>query len=67
MSSKIRRLEIRGLKKRGYFRTPFAVRKNALGKWEPVRVPRGGLILGPDDKPVGYQYPRVADLRSATA
>lgn len=67
MSSKVRRLEIRGMKARGFARTPFAVRKDAQGQWHPVRVLRGGLILGPDDNPVGYHWPRVADLRKAAA
>lgn len=65
MSSKPRRLEIRGMKARGYARTPFAVAKDASGSWRPVRVPRGGLILGPDDQPIGYHWPRIADLRQA--
>ncbi len=69
MSSLIRRLEIRGMKARGFARTPFAIRMNALGKWEPVRVPRGGLILGPEPecKVIGYHWPRTVNLRKAAA
>lgn len=67
MSSFIRRMEIRGLKARGFARTPFAIEKDASGSWHPVRVARGGLILDPDDKPVGYHWPRVVDVRQAAA
>lgn len=67
MSSFIRRMEIRGLKARGFARTPFGVKKDATGQWHPVRVARGGLILGPDDQPVSYRWPRVVDLRKAIA
>lgn len=67
MSSMVRRLEIRGMKARGFARTPYAIRKNALGQWEPVRVPRGGLILGPEPEcqAIGYHWPRTVDLRKA--
>ncbi|NWK96525.1 hypothetical protein DM806_12810 [Sphingobium lactosutens] len=60
-------MEIRGLKARGYARTPFSIAKDAQGQWHPVRVPRGGLILDADDKPIGYHWPRVVDLRRAAA
>ncbi len=69
MSSLPRRIEIRGLKARGYGRTPFRIVKDAQGKERPVRVARGGLILGPEPElqPIGYRWPRIADLRRAAA
>lgn len=67
MSSKPRRLEIRGLKARRYGRTPFRMVKDALGIFRPVRVSRGGLILDPNNEPIGYRWPRVVDLRRMDA
>jgi len=66
MSSLLRRMEIRGLKARGFARTPYRIAKDALGRDRPVRVARGGLILARDDTPVSYRWPRVVDLRKAT-
>jgi len=67
MSSMLRRIEIRGLKARGYARTPYRIVKDADGQQRPVRVERGGLILGsePENAPVGYRWPRVIELRKA--
>ncbi|MEO7467763.1 MAG: hypothetical protein ABIV36_12165 [Sphingobium limneticum] len=67
MSSMLRRMEIRGLKARGYARTPYRIVKDADGQERPVRVERGGLILGPepDHAPVGYHWPRIVELRKA--
>lgn len=69
MSSLPRRIEIRGLKARGYGRTPYRIMKDALGIERPVRVARGGLILSPEPEmePIGYRWPRVVDLRKAAA
>lgn len=68
MSSLPRRLEISGLKARGYARTPYCIMKDAAGMERPVRVARGGLILGPDPEnaPVGYRWPRAIALRQAS-
>lgn len=65
MSSKLRRLEIRGLKASGYWRSPYRVVKDILGVKRPVRVDRGGLILDPLNQPVGYHWPRIVDVRKA--
>ncbi|MEA3389372.1 MAG: hypothetical protein U9R64_08910 [Pseudomonadota bacterium] len=67
MSSKPRRMEIRGLKARGFGRTPYRMVKDALGVLRPIRVTRGGLILDPTNQPVGYRWPRVVDLRRMDA
>ena len=67
MSSLLRRMEIRGLKARGYGRTRYRIEPGIDGRERPVPVARGGLILDPDDEPVGYRWPRVADLRQASA
>lgn len=69
MSSLPRRLEIRGLKSRGYRRESFRLARDDDGMIRPVRVTRGGIILGPEPKnsPVGYHWPRVVDLRQAAA
>lgn len=69
MSSLTRRMEIRGLKARGYARTPYRIVKDVLGRERPVRVARGGLILGPEPalSPIGYRWPRVVELRRAAA
>lgn len=65
MSSLPRRMEIRGLKSRGYARTPYRLQKDAWGQLRPVRVQRGGLILDPEDGPVGIHWPTVAQLRAS--
>jgi hypothetical protein len=67
MSSMLRRIEIRGLKARGYARTPYRIVKYVDGRERPVRVDRGGLILGPEPEnaPIGYRWPRVMELRKA--
>lgn len=69
MSSFTRRIEIRGLKARGYARTPCRIVKDVMGRERPVRVARGGLILGPEPEcaPIGYRWPRMVDLRRAAA
>ncbi|MFC3097365.1 hypothetical protein [Alteraurantiacibacter palmitatis] len=59
MSSLVRRLQIRMMKARGYRRTNYAIRKDIDGQLRPVQVPRGGLILDPNDKPIGYHWPRT--------
>lgn len=65
MSSLLRRIEIRGLKARGYGRTPYRIAKDVNGRERPVRVARGGLILGPEPAlaRIGYRWPRVVDMR----
>lgn len=50
MSSLVRRLQIRAIKERGYVRTM----RDACGN--PVR--RGGIIVDPDNKPIGTRWPR---------
>lgn len=67
MSSLLRRIEIRGLKARGYGRTPYRIAKDIDGRDRPVRVARGGLILGPEPElaRIGYRWPRVVDMRKA--
>jgi hypothetical protein len=60
-------MEIRGLKARGFARTPYRIVKNAAGEDRPIRVARGGLILDPDDQPIGYHWPRLVDLQRAAA
>lgn len=69
MSSLPRRMEIRGLKARGFGRTPYRIVKDAQGIERPVRVASGGLILGPepDMETIGYRWPRIVDLRKAAA
>lgn len=69
MSSLPRRLEIRGLKARGFRRETFRLSRDADGILRPVRIAHGGIILGPEpeNKPDGYRWPRVVDLRQASA
>lgn len=65
MSSLLRRIEIRSLKARGYARTDYRIQKDVLGRDRPVKVARGGLIVGPEpeNRFIGYRWPRVIDLR----
>lgn len=60
VSSLTRRLQIRGLKARGFARTPFRLAKEPDGTMTPQRVKRGGLILDPANEPIGYRWPRIA-------
>lgn len=60
MSSLVRRLEIRALKGMGFRRTKFHQRTDEQGRKYLSPVVRGGLILDPHDKPVGYRWPRRA-------
>jgi len=60
MSSLTRRMQIRGMKRRGFFRTPFRIERDADGQQRPVRVKSGGLILNPFGALVGYRWPRSA-------
>lgn len=67
MSSLTRRLEIRGMKACGFARTHYKLLRDVTGTERPVHVSRGGLILNSDDEPVGYHWPRAANLRTASA
>lgn len=69
MSSLPRRLEIRGLKARGYGRETYRLTCDGDGMVRPVRVARGGIILGPEPEnaPIGYRWPRVVEMRKAVA
>ena len=67
MSSLVRRLQIREMKRRGYERTLYKLVKNARGDWEQYPVRRGGIILDPDNKPIGYQWPRFIPRTSDEA
>lgn len=51
-------MQIRGLKGLGYRRTRYRIVEDVEGTERSVPVARGGLILGPDDKPVGYHWPQ---------
>lgn len=67
MSSLTRRLEIRSLKARGFARTPYRIVKDAEGRERPQPMARGGLILDAHDRPVGYRWPRIVDMRAKAA
>lgn len=58
MSSLVRRMEIRAMKARGFHRTPFLIERGPDGAQRLRRVARGGLILDPNDQPIGTRWPR---------
>ena len=60
MSSLTRRMQIRGLKARGSVRTKYRVAVGDDGQPTLKPVRRGGLIIDPQDEPVGYRWPRRA-------
>lgn len=59
MSSLPRRMQIRALKRLGYGRTRYALRRDAEGVMRPVAVSRAGIILDADDNIVGYRWPTI--------
>lgn len=62
MSSMVRRMEIRGLKARGLYRSKFRFAKNAKGEEVKLRVPRGGMIFDGKGERVGYHWPRASSV-----
>lgn len=62
MSSLTRRMEIRGLKARGLYRTKFRYTKNEKGQEVRLRVARGGMIHNGLGDRVGYRWPRIASV-----
>ena len=58
MSSMIRRMEIRRMKKIGFVRSKFAFRRDKDGKLQRVFARRGGMILNPDGDAIGYNWPK---------
>ena len=57
MSSLTRRIQIRQLKKLGWLRAPYVLKKNAHGNIVKEPVSRGGLILDSNNNPFGYRWP----------
>lgn len=58
MSNLPRRMQIRALKRLGYGRTRYALRRDVEGVMRPVAVSRAGIILDANDNIVGYRWPK---------
>jgi hypothetical protein len=66
VSSLIRRLQIRMMKKRaGYTREKWILVKNKRGDLVPQSVKRGGEITDHNDNPIGRHWPRFMPKRFA--
>jgi hypothetical protein len=60
MSSLVRRLQIRMMKKRGYVRQTQKVVEGANGFPQIIRLKRGeGQIISPAGEPIGRHWPRM--------
>lgn len=68
MSSYVRRLEIRLMKRAGFTREKWMViRDPATGSPKPVECKRGGEITDPDDVPIGRHWPTAVPARALPA
>jgi hypothetical protein len=59
MSSLVRRLQIRMMKRAGYTRNKWKLVRKPNGDPETVQVKRGGEITDRDDNPIGRHWPRA--------
>lgn len=59
MSSLVRRIKKRLLKKMGYTRNRWV-----MVNGQPVDCRKGGEITDPNDTPIGIHWPRLRDLKS---
>lgn len=63
MSSLIRRLQIRMMKRSGYTRNKWIVVRHPNGEPGIVKVKRGGEITDRDDNPIGRHWPEFMPRR----
>jgi hypothetical protein len=66
MSSLVRRLSIRAMKRAGYTREKWILVKNKRGDLVPQDVKRGGEITDADDNPIGRRWPVCIAARADT-
>jgi|GEM_PF-2717233 len=59
MSSLVRRIQIRALQRQGFVRTKTKPFTRPDGKVELRPVRKGGVILNPDGREIGYRWPRA--------
>lgn len=64
MSSFVRRIEIRVMKRAGYTREKWIIRRDPSGQPKVVNVRRGGEITDPDDAPIGRLWPNAVPKRA---
>lgn len=58
MSSLVRSIEKRLMKRAGFTREKWILGRNPLtGEQQPISVLRGGEITDPDDNPIGRRWP----------
>jgi hypothetical protein len=67
MSSLIRRLAIRMMKRARYTREKWILVKNKRGDLVPQSVTRDGEITDPDDTPIGRDWPILIPARARSA
>lgn len=67
MSSFVRRLEIRLMKRAGYTRERWFIERGLDGKPKLVDCRRGGEITDPDDMPIGRHWPAAVPARAVPA
>jgi hypothetical protein len=67
MSSLIRRLEIRLMKRAGYTREKWIMVRTPRGDMRPQSVNRDGEITDPDDTPIGRDWPVRVPARARMA